>query len=755
MGNRPLRMKIRRGCPLLVSPESDPELTAVLSRVATSIGLEACTPPSPKPSQRDEWFLGTGRGSQPHPAPVPFFPEVHEELMSLWTAPFSAGSCSSASSILTTLDCGSARGYVDIPHVESAVAVHLCLQNAATWRNRPRLPSKACKLMTALAAKACIAAGQAASALHAMAILRAHQAEALKCMRVVPTRGWCRSCARRLTSPYGWRKSQHGPSGRRCPHLWAKSAIYGSALLRWAMSTKCAFSMLSSPRLDCSATLSRTVPSSSQQYRSRLRPSNTSCPGVMHNLPPLRRGPAPSLLVAMGALLHPPELLRPMLNHHLGQRQASCWSAAPPVSQPAPKSSREATKWPWQGNPEMEAALSQETARTVLLLPPEEGRVENHLFCSAAGSRASGNHIFKERAISFSSGFSGLRADSVRHTASSLSPMTPPLASGQETAVGRHNASPRISGQSLRGRGEFCCGQSERDAFCAIQLDSPPLHHHGYVDCPFGATCTEFGGVACAAHPVPLAQSYNPTRLCDSVHQVTSQVQWRSWDFGGSPRRTCLQTHLSQPRRSRGFTVLTSSYPRKVVASGQSWICESWIEPCTSFRSRCWRRSTPSDASNPRICLQRSIWRRLTFMSRFTLDRPSVLGPQPVGDSGQLGKEQALPVQKNSFLSMELDSVSVVARLTNERAQSMLTCLSSFRGRMVVPLKHFQRLLGYMESTAAVSPLGLLHMGPLQHRLHSRVGHVATVQFAWPSRQCVATHSAPGRTLSFYGSKYP
>ncbi len=100
-------------------------------------------------------------GSQPRPAPVPFFPEVHEELTSSWMAPFTARSRSSASSVLTTLDGGVARGY-------------------ATWRNRPRLPSKACKLTAALAAKAYSAAGQAASALHAMAILQVHQAKALK-----------------------------------------------------------------------------------------------------------------------------------------------------------------------------------------------------------------------------------------------------------------------------------------------------------------------------------------------------------------------------------------------------------------------------------------------------------------------------------------------------------------------------------------------------------------------------------------------
>ncbi len=43
-----------------------------------------------------------------------------------------------------------------------------------------RLSSKACKLTAALAAKAYSAAGQAASALHAMAILQFHQAKALK-----------------------------------------------------------------------------------------------------------------------------------------------------------------------------------------------------------------------------------------------------------------------------------------------------------------------------------------------------------------------------------------------------------------------------------------------------------------------------------------------------------------------------------------------------------------------------------------------
>ncbi len=84
-------------------------------------------------------------------------------------------------------------------------------------------------------------------------------------------------------------------------------------------------------------------------------------------------------------------------------------------------------------------------------------------------------------------------------------------------------------------------------------------------------------------------------------------------------------------------------------------------------------------------------------------------------------KSKLSSVQRISFLGVELDSVSMMARLTEESAQAVLNCLSSFRGRNVVPLKQFQRLLGHTASAAAVTPLGLLHMRPLQHWLHSRV----------------------------------
>ncbi|KAL0193870.1 hypothetical protein M9458_012166, partial [Cirrhinus mrigala] len=148
---------------------ADAEMAAALKRAAKEIGVVWVPPPSPEPSRLDDWFLGSGRDSRPRSSPVPFFPEVHEELTKSWKAPLSARSRHVISPSLTTLDGGPARGHTEVPQVERAIAMNLCPQNAASWRGRPRLPSRACKFSSALVAKAYVASGQAASALHAMA----------------------------------------------------------------------------------------------------------------------------------------------------------------------------------------------------------------------------------------------------------------------------------------------------------------------------------------------------------------------------------------------------------------------------------------------------------------------------------------------------------------------------------------------------------------------------------------------------------
>ncbi len=148
--------------------EPDPEMTAMLSRAVWN------PPPRPDPSRLNEWFLRGGRAGSQRPPPVPFFPEVHEELTRSWKAPFTARNKSCSSSPLTTLDGGATLGYAGIPSVERSVAMQLCPTAATTLRGDPCLPSRACRYSSGLTGIAYRACGEVASALHAMASLQVH-----------------------------------------------------------------------------------------------------------------------------------------------------------------------------------------------------------------------------------------------------------------------------------------------------------------------------------------------------------------------------------------------------------------------------------------------------------------------------------------------------------------------------------------------------------------------------------------------------
>ncbi|KAI2653070.1 Transposon Ty3-I Gag-Pol polyprotein [Labeo rohita] len=84
-------------------------------------------------------------------------------------------------------------------------------------------------------------------------------------------------------------------------------------------------------------------------------------------------------------------------------------------------------------------------------------------------------------------------------------------------------------------------------------------------------------------------------------------------------------------------------------------------------------------------------------------------------------KSKLRPIQNITFLGMDLDSRSMRARLSQERMQSLISSLTSFKPGRVVLLKCFQRLLGRMAAAAVVCQLWLLHMRPLQLWLKSRV----------------------------------
>ncbi|KAI2661177.1 Tyrosine recombinase slr0733 [Labeo rohita] len=252
----------------VVAPsETDAELSAMLLRAAKEIGLEV-----PKT----------------------------QELVRTWRAPHSSRPRPS-SSPLASLDGGAARGYEAVPQVERAVAVHLYPRGAATWRDRPHLPSKACKFPSALAGRTYHAAGQAATALHAMATLQVYQAKVLKHLH---EKGSDQGAMEELCAATDFALRATKVTARSLGQVMSTIVVQERhlwlTLPRWQTSTNHGFLTLLSPRAAYSATPSRTSPSSSRQFKSRQRRLNTSCPTATFQPRPGRppaaakKQPAPS-----------------------------------------------------------------------------------------------------------------------------------------------------------------------------------------------------------------------------------------------------------------------------------------------------------------------------------------------------------------------------------------------------------------------------------------------------------------------------
>ncbi|ROL44250.1 hypothetical protein DPX16_4319 [Anabarilius grahami] len=126
-----------------------------------------------------EWFL-PGHRQAPRQRSAPFFPEVHQELTKSWRAPYSARLHTTHRSALTAVDGSEQKGYEHLPPLDEAVAAHLCPPVAVGWKTKRALPSKPCRTTSTLAGRAYTSAGQAASALHTMAIFQVFQAKLLR-----------------------------------------------------------------------------------------------------------------------------------------------------------------------------------------------------------------------------------------------------------------------------------------------------------------------------------------------------------------------------------------------------------------------------------------------------------------------------------------------------------------------------------------------------------------------------------------------
>ncbi len=126
------------------------ELMRVLSKAVQELGLSWSPPEEPVRSKLDLWYFRSTRKADSR-ASVPFFPDVHEQLVKTWSAPQSARVHSNTQTIFSHVE---AHGYVRSPPVEETVAAHLCPAAAKTLGSDISLPSKPCRTTAHLANKA-------------------------------------------------------------------------------------------------------------------------------------------------------------------------------------------------------------------------------------------------------------------------------------------------------------------------------------------------------------------------------------------------------------------------------------------------------------------------------------------------------------------------------------------------------------------------------------------------------------------------
>ncbi len=506
-------------------PDSDPEMVAMLARAAESVGLEWRPPPCPEPSRLDDWFLGVARAGSQGPTPVPFFPEVHDELTGTWTAPFTARNRSSGSSSLATLDGGAARGYTEVPPVERSVAMQLCPRTASTWRGNPLLPSRACRHSSALTGSAYAACGEAASALHAMALLQVHQAKALRDLHegghdpgVLSELRTATDLALRATKvtarSLGRAMSTMVVQER---HLWlcladmreadkarflnapvSQTGLFGDAVENFAQQFSAAQKQTEAIRhiLPRRAAAASTRPPAAVPRSTRRRgrpPAAAPAPAQQTQQPPAKQ-----------------------------RRGAGRRAAAPPVQAPAKPGGKRRSKRPWDGRPRDGDVCSSGDGERTTPSPGGGPGGESFVSFSATGLTVSGTQNLDKRAVSSISGSPEGTGGCERVKLELHSPSS--LASGQLWAV-REGGQSHYSRTLCQNAGKCVthadpASDRQRDAR-AGSLRSPSLPHRGYVSGFVGVTSTVLGGLASAPQPVSLAPPYHQTRLCRGIHSTT------------------------------------------------------------------------------------------------------------------------------------------------------------------------------------------------------------------------------------------
>ncbi len=322
--------------------------------------------------------------------------------------------------------------------------------------------------------------------------------------------------------------------------------------LTWRSRRRYSSWMLLCHRPASSAMLSRALPSSSRQHRSRLRRSDTSCAGGNLLLPPRLQPLSLLNAVAVPLCLPPGSFMEPVAGR------------TPSLSRPPPNLALSAgARGPETGDPEMEETACREMV-SAPLSPPKEGRwrilFRFVLFCCWPGS--SGTQNIGKRLVSSVSGSQQEDSGEPCITGSRSSSSLP---SRQQWLAQEHSYCPFVEpgkGCSTRApassrhtpgchkpQAGFLCSSCTRrnKVSVTLQIQAPPPAVTGlfHLTAPPRVRrsrwfCWHGLSLVSAPRSVSVASADHQTRLCDSIHSAFPQVQGHLVNFNQGGRCPCL-----------------------------------------------------------------------------------------------------------------------------------------------------------------------------------------------------------------------
>ncbi len=738
----------------------DAELFRVLSKAVEELGLEWSPPEEPSRSRLDEWFL-PGRRQAPQQRPSPFFPEVHDELTRSWRSPYSARLRTSASSALTTVDGAEEKGYERMPQLDESVAAHLCPPTAIGWKAKASHPSKPCRTTSALAGRSYASAGQAASALHSMAVLQVYQAKLLSAIdESEPDPATLRELRSATDLALRATKTTAQAIGRSMAslvvlerHLWltlteikdadrvsfldapiSPSGLFGPAVKGFAER----FTEAQKASQAMRHFLPKRSSPAAAQSRPRTAPTQQSAkpaPAVYAPQPARTQQPRGR---SHSARRHPPPTRQgPRLKIALDPvRPASSWSAGQEEERVESRHGRTAHQKASHGKPLGTPFFSGCRGNCVCCY---RVRTSDHATVRCDSGKNKTQTFSKESNFLLPSLTSALppcsrplefiqplatRAEAWQAIPGVSEWVMGIIKRGYSLQFARRP--PRFSGvvsTSVQGENARVL-RSEVMTLLekgAIEMVSPALSESGFYSRYFLVPKKD-GGL----RPILDLRRLNhalmrrPFRMI-TLKQILSQICTEDWFCSLDLKDAYFHIQIApHHRRFLRFAFEGVAYQYTVLPFGLSLAPRTFTKCMDAALS-------PLRQMGIRILNYLDDWLILAQSEVELLSHRTLILShlERLGLRVNFAKSALSPSQRISFLGTVLDSAHMRAVIAPERALAIQKLAATFKSDTARPLKVFQRMLGLMAAASPVLQLGLLRMRPLQRWLKPRVPHNA------------------------------